>query len=277
MPTPNVIYDLVKESEVSIDNTRTSFVRPGRIKDFVTTGDPATIMGRAIDSAGLPARFSAHPYYPFSTLQRYAFYTQAGVNDKIWFKLFYDTPEGRNPAGDSLFTLERHRQLVAVQTQTHPKDRADLDVGWKDPNNPTNVVPKQPQIMTYLQPHLMMVATGYIIGEIPEQYETAYSTVNKTEWHGKPRGYWLYLGADDSTRDFGNSYTIKLSILTKVTEDWSQYDTLRDPRTGLFVPVGNLDALTLKQRQYEYDQKKLNGIIKVGFYDLSEFNDNFGF
>ncbi len=276
-----IIYDLVDGSEVNIDNTRVGFVRPGRITDFDVSGSQDQILARAIDTAGLPARFTPHPYFPYATLQRYQFFTQKGVNWKIWFKLFYDTPEGRNPAGDSLFTLERHRQLISTRTSKHPKDWADLNLTWHSPvvnaNNQQDIRPVQAAEMEYLQPHLTLTATGYIIGEPPDEYESTYGSVNKTTWQGYGKGYWLYMGADDITRDFGNSYTVRLTFLTKVIQDWSQTAAYRDHATGLFLPVDPADSSQALAMSYVYGQKNWNGLIKVGFYPLAEFNDIFGF
>lgn len=272
-----VILDLVEDAAIDIDKTRRSFVRTGYIRGIDTSLAPPLIMAAATGAPGMPVQYSGHPAAPYSLLNRYAFRTQKGVNNKIYFKLLYDTPTGANPAGASLFTLEKNRYLSNVQTQLHPKDKSDLRITWENPDDATQRLTPQTATMSYLQPMLAITATGYIVGELPAGYESAYGKVNETPWQGYPRGYFLYLGAQDKTEDFGNSYTVKLEFLTKVTEDWSSYSIFRDHVTGLNMPVKKSDADALRAKSYSYSSDGANGICKAGFYDLAEFNDIFGF
>jgi hypothetical protein len=272
-----VVYDTVKDAELNIDNTRVSFVRTGYIKDFDVTLEPAKILAAAANESGLPVRFTPHPYFPYAILQRYQFTTQRSVNWRLWFKLIYETPEGRNPAGDSLFTLERSRGYSATSITAHPKDGYTLDGAWVDPKNPANVIVKPAVTMSYFAPFLVLTAKGYVAGALPDAYVSAFNSVNATPWQGYPKGYWRYEGADDFTNDFGNSYTVQLKFTTKVIADWSQTEVLRDPRTGEFLRVSFDDMSKAKNASYFYGKINWNGIFKVGFYPLNEFNDIFGF
>jgi len=272
-----VVLDLVQDARIDIDLTRTSVERTGYIKNIDTSGVPATIFARATALPDLPVKGSSHPYYTTSLLTRYQFVTKPGVNNKVWFKLIYETPQFRNPSGDSLFTLERHRRLENVTTEKHPKNWADITVSWKSPTNANFSRPTHPIGLAYRQPLLVLVATGYIVGSPPAEYESAYRMVNKTTWHGYPKGYWMYMGADDKTEDFGNSYSVRLEFETKVTEDWSSYGRFVDHTTGLGLKIADADALALKNRAYAYDVTNKNGAVKAGLYDLAEFNDIFAF
>jgi len=272
-----VVLDTVQDSRIDIDLTRTSFERTGYIKNIDTSGSSDQIFARAVDLSGLPLKGSAHPYYAFAILTRYQFVVKSGVNHKIWFKLIYETPQFRNPGGDSLFTLERHRRLENVSTEKHPKDWKDLIVSWTSPTNPAFVRPAHPIALAYRQPILVLVATGYVVGDLPDEYESAFRKVNKTAWHGYPKGYWMYMGADDRTEDFGESYSVRLEFETKVDEDWSSYGRFVDHTTGLGLPIADSDASDLKSRAYAYDIANKNGAIKAGLYDLAEFNTIFAF
>jgi hypothetical protein len=276
----DITFDLVSDATIDIGLTQNTLVRTGVMKGFDTTLPSPQIMAAAtVALQAVVPKGSPHPspQYASSILQRYQFVTKQGVNRKIWFKLIYQTPDFRNPGGDSIFTLERHRRLENVTTNKHPKDNSAITVKWRDPTNPKSF--KTPCVVDvpYRQPLLVLVATGYIVGNPPPEYETAWRKVNQTPWQGYPKGYWMYMGADDRTEDYGNSYSIRLEFETKVTEDWSEYAVFRDHTTGNILPVDNKILSFLKTFSYAYSKTEHNGVVKAGLYELAEFNDIFAF
>lgn len=273
---PSATFDTVDGAEVGLDKNAFRGVRTGWINGLSTGGTSQDILASALSA--LPPYGSAYSAtYPLSRLERHVVTPLGRGNNKARFSLFYETPPFAKNGGSSiLFTLERKRSLVRVETQLHPAEKKPILITWQ---NPADGKKKTPAVasLAYMTPLHSIVATGYIIGNPPAGYEDLFGKVNSETWQGKPKGYWLYVGADDVTRDYGNSYEIRLEFLSKWTEDWSSWALFRDPATGLFLPVRETNSKALKDEGYKYAISTRNGITKAGLYDLGGFAGTFGF
>jgi hypothetical protein len=274
---PTVIFDLVDGAEASRDKDGSRAVRTGYIKDLDVTGDPQDILARAVDL--LPAEYSAFSAaYPTLQLVRHVVVPFGRANNRARFSLFYEAaPIAEGGGGPIIFSFERKRQMVNVQTQLHPSNgEATLNIDWR---SPVDHRAEQPQVasMSIMTPLASIVATGYVRGTPPTAYDAVFGRVNNQPWKGKPKGFWLFVGAEETTRDFGRTYEIRLEFLSKWTEDWTSWAVYRHPATGLFIPVKKSDRAELKSLAYSYAIAKRNGITRAGLYDLGDFNNTFGF
>lgn len=113
-------------------------------------------------------------------------------------------------------------------------------------------------------------------------YSQAVNSVNSVPWRGYDIGYWWFNEWEIVSPDWGVTSTVRASVLSKMTEDWSEYDILKDTANGKYV-FNTAAVAPLKSLPYTYGVTAGNvggnsnqGIIKVGFYPLIDFFTLFG-
>ena len=275
MPTPFVVLDEVKDAQIVVEKGRYTATRTGTIYDLDTTVDPKLILATGLTATGMPPDGEGWAPYPAAILTRKVIDTIPGVNYKSKLILTYEQQGPASPI--STFVLTRSKQLINTETELHPKDKAPMRYRWFNPSHTADRKPYTNARLPYLKPLKSLIATGYIIGGLPSGLDAAFGTVNNQAWQGYPKGYWLFTGDDDTTQDYGASFSVRLEFLTRVTEDWSEWSVFKDSY-GNSLPVNPADTAALQGMAYSYgfDRSK-NGILKAGLYDLTNFNSLFGF
>jgi len=277
MPTPTLILDLVANAQVQRDENGIRILRSGYIKDIDTSLPPEQILVSALAVSGMPTYLTAFPVAGLESclLRRVLIDTFPGVNNKVKVLLYYDTGGPATPP-PSTFILSRNTTLVERITEVHPRDWEPITIGWTNPNDSSDVRKDDTAQLRYLTPFQRLVATGYFIGEPPDEMISALGKVNSLSWRGYDTGYWLYASQSDVTQDRGLSYMISLEFWNRIVEDWSQAAVFRDQH-GQFLKVDPTDASDLRDSSYSYGIERRNGIVKVGLYDTDDFNSIFGF
>jgi len=277
MPTPTLVLDLVANAQVQQDQNGTRILRSGYIKDIDTSLPPEQVLVSALAVSGMPAYLSAFPApgYESCLCRRRFVEPLANVNNKARVLLGYDTGGPATPP-PSTFILSRNTTLVERITEVHPRDWEPITIGWTNPNDSSDVRKDDTAQLRYLTPFQRLVATGYFIGEPPDEMISALGKVNSLSWRGYDTGYWLYASQSDVTQDRGLSYMISLEFWNRIVEDWSQAAVFRDQH-GQFLKVDPTDASDLRDSSYSYGIERRNGIVKVGLYDTDDFNSIFGF
>lgn len=275
---PTLKLDAVNGSQIGQVNGRPRGVRGGWITDINTSAPPEAVMADALNTPGMPGYLSAYPDARYSRMLLMQHNVEAAGKNVARVQLVYQIPEGQNPnSGGAVFVLERTSSLVSIPSQLHPGTKEPFRVSWINPTDEASGEKFDTATIPILTPLTTVTASGFFHGEPPAAMIDAFGKVNQTTWRGKAKGHWLYSGQSDVTQDFGLSYAIKLQFTSKANDDWSDWSGMRDPNTGLWLPIDPADTAALKGNGYVYGIESKNGVIKVGNYDLDEFNSTFGF
>jgi hypothetical protein len=269
-------------ARAAITDNLPKITRTGIIKGINTLGmDADEVFAACASVPGLPAFRSAYP--------------GAAYNDCVMTAIAFE-PFENNPAkirvlmtyerfflGDVVvtFVLQRQTTMIETATELHPADLSPLTVTWMQatagPDPTVTDFVQRTARFRYRRPFQRVTATGYYMdGAPPADMLGALGSVNDDTWRDLPRGYWLYAGQSDLTRDRGNSYTITLELETQLRQDWSQYQVLEDVN-GRYLPPDPAEVAALRALDYEYNVVTGNGITKVGLYPTADFGLIFGF
>lgn len=278
MPLPYVKLDAVTRAQIVQGPAGTRVVRTGWIKGMDLTGLPQSyVFVSAAGATGMPAYNSPLPAPGWeSLLLRQRFIEgMEGNPRKVRLTLVYEQLDGGLGSPIVTFVLTRDTSMTQRMTETTPIGRVPIITTWRDPKNPTRVVRRTSKI-PYFVPFQRLQASAYYKSEPPADMLGALRTTNDAQWRGLPKGYWFYGHQSDVTRDRGNSYNISVELWTKIQEDWSEYNFLRDDR-GNFLPPDADELAGLVARPYMRGIQSINGCTRVGPYEAANFSSIFGF
>jgi hypothetical protein len=107
----------------------------------------------------------------------------------------------------------------------------------------------------------------------------AYPSVNSKPWQGYPTGFWLFSGIEGESLDNGLTYTYTAIFSSRITRDWSEFDTITNNRgeTITFSPAEVEAIRNVIVKTYIYGQNSsADGFLRVGPYPMNDFQALFG-
>lgn len=171
-----------------------------------------------------------------------------GVNFRIVWE--FERPIFGATSGtiNTLYVVDEQRTMVEVERIKLPHVRSGglLEVGWKDPWDPDNIINVQTAAIVVKKPALQMVIAGRF-NQIPTygaslKIGAAQGSVNTTTWNGFARGFWLFAGCYLHRDPGQNIRTFSAVLVNMLDEDWSTYVLVRHP-SGI-TPTIDLAAVS---------------------------------
>lgn len=223
--------------------------------------DP-TILVQALEASGMPQKGDPHP---------------APGYEKWFCKRHIIRPVNAGQATVvivyeylGILSIIDSSTLSGAPTQLWPQDFTPLYVHWRPASDPTKDLPKLLTLNAML-PLRHITISQTIDHEASPDVLAAFKTVNNQPWMGLPKGYWLFSGIEGSSQDQGITYTYTAVLSTKQTEDWSQMGFYVDEAGhNVYVDPGLVSALRSEEYTYAIHDT-VNGVTKVGMFDLSDF------
>jgi hypothetical protein len=296
----SVVIDISDEQggfEINQKSDGSQRVKATRVALVKGLGDGSADAGRTIfvracealqgqDKGRLGAAYDAR--FPTCVLTTYQAQGVQNNNDCAKIRLVYETPEspGGGGGGTSPFTARRGSREVPSTSQFAPVrdgkfDTTVLHLGWKDPKNPKNFIPKQ--VVTYTSPEVVQTISleGIVTLDKRDELFAAVGGVNIAKFEKKDGGWWKYTDFDEDYVKGAKFSYVRITLESKKTEDWSVYAVLRDHNSGKFVRVNPNDLKKLKEKPYEPgihfpDGDDMRGIVKICPYETEAFNHLFG-
>lgn len=254
-----------------------------------TAGDPATLF-RALATAGIPQWHAQYPGFPSFICNRQVI---TPLDDSSCQVLIYYV-SGPGGAPGSTWLVTETTSPMQVTTQIHPANGQTMTMGRLIPNT-TAQLPVQVCTFAYDIAVRRLTFEGWVSrSAVPgnstptapantDMFANAVNCVNSVAWRGYDIGYWKFAEWSDQTQDRGFSYTIRASFITKMREDWSQYQLLRSPNNGQIITPDAAAVTALRAQAYAYDWFRNagggtpnSGIVKAGLYPLTNFSTLFG-
>jgi hypothetical protein len=266
-----------------IETTTGRSHRRAAIVTGVSTANPAAVCYLATQVAGMPQRGDAHPVHPECVVTDIEAVGITESDDSIRVMLTYGFPfasEAGQPGGGGSFLYEDSTGLIGDRSELVPgPDKSPLKIIYRDAALKF-YGPYQGSIEWQRPIRTITVSGALKKGVSLAPYRYAMGTVNLDTWNGLKRGYWLMTGINTTTTD-GETYSIKVQVVTRNNDDWSQYIIGRDHNLDQFFTVDKKVATDLAGKDYDYgitlpDGKNDKGIIRVGPYQMTNFSDIFG-
>jgi hypothetical protein len=210
----------------------------------------------------------------------------------------FERPYFANAAGEinTLYKVFERKTFIDVQRYRlpHVNDGKLLTLGWEDPANPNNVIREQAVSLTIRKPALMAVLSGtfnkkptYLDGAETKLIGNAMGTVNKADWQGAERGFWLFAGMEVTQTPAQQRREVQITLISLVDEDWSEYILMQHasgivPKFGATQVVeamsfGGESGYPKESEKYIRPLPKLatNGIARIGPYPDSDWTKVF--
>lgn len=122
--------------------------------------------------------------------------------------------------------------------------------------------------VSYYMPMRTLTASAVRTKLVPDQWYHATGKVNDRFWESGDRGYWLFMGVKDSTRDGGRTYSVQLTFLYN-PESWATVAVYKDPNGQIGDNI--LPADTARVKDGKYEAFRGNGIERRLLYKEADF------
>jgi hypothetical protein len=298
-----VILDIVEGSELDDGIAASTLKRVAYVHHLdagALQGDPS-VMLRALVVSGMPQFFDPHPSNANYFCNRRV--VRPETDSSCYVDLYYF----RGAIQGSTWLMTESSTTVSDTTQVHPSGKQillQLDTGTGATARTqqwiaTTPYPRVVRRITYegtvigfnipgtanSQPPSMVVGGGISPTQVAkkDKYTAAINHVNSAPWQGLGIGYWWFNDWEVRTPDRGASNTIRASFISKVDQDWSTYEVLRDSNMNKFITVDPAAIAALQSQPYAFDVlyplvngKSTWGIAKVGNFPLADFIPLFG-
>lgn len=179
----------------------------------------------------------------------------------------------------SSYVIRNRSYLLQSYTSVMPGTRVPLRLGFDDGSG--TVIPSDTAKIPFGRPCKAISITAIQYGTVVD-YSDYVGCVNVDVWQGKQRGYWRLDSFETEKSKYAGYTGISALAVTKVVEDWSESEVLRDSRTNRYVDVPPAEITAMNARDYSYGiiwpiSPPGKGIMRVGLYPMTSFAVIFGF
>ncbi len=277
-----LILDTMEGTEVNVDilaSQNSTRVRTGIVKDIpVGATADSQVMDKALDAVLLEvpsgSTYPMRPGWFFSKLR--IFPTKNPTIARV--ELVY-APLSWGGAIPSTYVIRNRAYLLDSYTSVLPGTRIPLRLGF---NDGTTIVPADTCKVRFGRPCRAISVTSVIGGAVDESVGDRIGSVNIEVWKGKAPGFWRLDNYETSQAVYTGYTTIEALAVTKVVEDWSESEILRDSRTHRYVDVLPAEITAMNAKPYSFGliwpiTAPGKGIMRVGLYPMTSFTSIFGF
>lgn len=288
------------QGDIGLPGTISRIVRPGVIDGITSAdlgGDLTEFLFRASAAANNAALASPlRPEHAAFLLRRILIDSLSDTSAQV--RLIYETtPYGGAP---STYLITDGSVMTSYQTYTMPDTYEEIRVGWTAPPDGTesdffdgDTIKPDNIMFNFLRPMRTIKISGLIQGQPGGQNgqifgssanspgQEAVGSVNNASWPTagptpKGVGYWLLNLWQTTISRIGGYYTLEAEAITRIHSDWSEYGTLRDMKTGLYVPISTAERAAAVALPYSRGFHPYNGFVKVCPYFSASFSTIFG-
>jgi hypothetical protein len=302
----NVTLDVYEGAQLDVGDTG-RYVRPAIIENITAddlTGDITDFLFKVREA--VIAEALANPLsQPAYILRRVVL---VAVSDQsASAQVIYETFTGGGPP--STYLLSDDTTLTTYQTYTMPDTYEEITVDWAKALLPGSVqsdakefnvyVPKDNITFNFLRPLRTIRVSALIYGSPyegqgwPGTAPPAASALagrdkvghvnSESSWPSIPgsgakgTAFWLLTRFSTAFAKYQGYYQLDAETVTRIHSDWSEYGTLRDQKTGHYVPIDPAEKATALAAAYSRGIHPYNGFVKVCPYYPTSFHSIFGF
>ena len=282
---PNIITDTVKDSSIQKFGSVRQLTRTGLIEGVPTSvggggsGDSAMLLNAeaALAAAGY---INSVPHPNDATLLLQTIRVEPASNDCFLFTLIYTSATGGVTTSYILTDETSMQRAYATQLP----DGTPFTVKYVDGTNPSIVFgPDIASVPVQVPIRVVSVRGTYNVGSgSPPDYASKAGYVNVDAWKGLPPAYWMVAGGRTTTSKYDGIYNFEAVAISQNIRSWSEYQILKNPLTGHFIPVPDVAMVQLALLPYSPQSARTpvvgdKGIIRVDFYPTTNFAALFGF
>lgn len=221
-------------------------------------------------------------------------------------QVIYETFSGGGPP--SSYLLSDDTVLTTYQTYTMPDTYEEITVDWAKALLPGPIqsdakefnvyVPKDNITFNFLRPMRTIRVSALIYGSPYSGYgwpgtpppansvlagrdkvghvngDASWPTIPGSDPKGV--GFWLLTRFSTVFSKYQGYYQLDAEAVTRIRSDWSEYGTLRDQKTGHYVPIDPAEKATALAAAYSRGVHQYNGFVKVCPYYTTSFASIFG-
>ncbi len=202
----------------------------------------------------------------------------------------------REPFGGqvSAYFIRRTTVLANVTRNTIPGTYEPIKVGFIGVSSASyaqgqsqlqvpEIVPVDYVTFNVPTPQRALAISGLKYGS-PPAYDDFVGMVNNAFWNGKDVGYWQLFKYEANIARYAGYYQYEAVATSRNIEDYSEIGILFNKKSGKYVEVPDAtiaQMLSLPYKKgiiYPTDAASANsGVVRVGFADMTDFSDLFGF
>lgn len=180
----------------------------------------------------------------------------------------------------SSYVIRNRSYLLNSYTSMLPGTRQPLRLGYDD--GAGLIIPADTCKIPFGRPCKAISITAIQYGTIVD-YSDYVGCVNIDQWQGKARGFWRLDSFETEQSKYAGYTGISAVAVTKVVEDWSESEILRDSRTHRFATVPDAEITLMNAEPYSFGiiwpkpGVTGKGVLRAGLYYMAPFSVIFGF
>lgn len=272
-----VILDIIDgtEHEEATDSAR--YVRPCIVRGL--DADPLTLTFRARSAPGIPQQGQAHPTIPGATVKRHRVKPITDTACRV--EVIYEADQKTATNGENQWRFTRRSYETDEPTQIDANGKP-IQVKYTASPTPTATVGGNSSVSQAITKTATvpagrtvqtLIATGATVTPLPDELFDAVGSTNKSSWKGGSAGLWKFGAIEETTNDFGKTYSYELSFEKRKTT-WDEFAIFRDENDQIPPDIDSTDGLKHPKNSA---QASGNGVTRARTRDESEFNAVFAF
>lgn len=270
-----LILDTVEDTALDSGSTSSAKVRGGTVIGL--TGDPSQALEQILDIPEMP-KLGSTTVIGGRTVFLENIRCRATLADSARVLLVYSNDfSGQGQA--YILSFRGYQQSYVTNRLPGTKKALNVPI-WRDPNNKFNKVPQDLAFGTFSYSMREIEISGMKQGAAPPPgtYDGVVNYANDADFFDRPPGYWVITRGSQDFSKYAGFWKYSLAAVTKNIEDWSEWFTLFNRKSGLYVTIPPNEEDQCRQKPYSYGEiYAFRGLLRIGPFPTTDFNALFGF